>query len=274
MEKTMKDGRIRREAEKWLQDLRAALMFLTILPVGGEDGTGAPPVRPRFLRALPLAGAVVGGLSGMVLILSGWAGAPAMIGAALAVAAGIVLTGAMHEDGLSDMADGLGGRTRERRLEIMRDPAVGAFGVLALVLAVLLNVLAVAHVAEVAGFLRAAAVLTAAHAVSRLASVRMLHALPPARPDGRGREAGRPGDGILFRALMAALVVVAAAGAPAAGTVATAGALAVAALAGEFAIRRTESLLGGQTGDAAGAVEVVVRTVFLVTLAIFVTGRA
>ena len=268
----MRDGRILREVEKWLQDLRAALMFLTILPVGGEDGTSAPPVSPRFLRAFPLAGAVVGMLSGAILILSGWAGAPAMIAAALAVAAGIVLTGAMHEDGLSDMADGLGGRSRERRLEIMRDPAVGTFGVLALVLAVLLNVLAVAHMAEGAGPIRAVAALIAAHAVSRLAAVRMLHALPPARPDGRGREAGRPDDGLMFRTAAAALAVVAVTGLPAGGVSAVMTALAVAMLAGELVIRRTERLLGGQTGDAAGAVEVVVRTVFLVTIAVLIAG--
>jgi len=268
----MRDGRIRREVEKWMQDLRAALMFLTILPVGRVGGAGAPPVSPRFLRAFPLAGAVVGMLSGAILILLGWMGAPAMIGGALAVAAGIVLTGAMHEDGLSDMADGLGGRSRERRLEIMRDPAVGAFGVLALVLAVLLNVLATAHMAEGAGQIRAAAILIAAHAVSRLAAVRMLHALPPARPDGRGREAGRPGDGLLFRTAAAALAVVAVTGLPAAGVSAVTAALAVALLAGELTIRRTERLLGGQTGDAAGAVEVIVRTAFLVMLAIFIDG--
>ncbi len=266
----MNDGQFRRETENWVQDLRAALMFLTILPVGSEKGTSLPPVRPRFLRALPLAGAAVGGLSGLVMILSTWAGASALLCAALAVGAGIMLTGAMHEDGLSDMADGLGGRTRERRLEIMRDPAVGAFGVLALVLAVLLNVLALAHIAEGAGFLQAAAILTAAHAVSRLAAVRMLHALPPARPDGRGREAGRPGGALLARAAVAALAVVVVTGLPAAGVVTMAAAVTVAALAGEFIIHRTETLLGGQTGDAAGAVEVVVRTVFLIIVSILI----
>jgi len=268
----MKDGRIRRKMEKWVQDLRAALMFLTILPVAAVGGTMAPPVRPRFLRALPLAGAAVGGLSGLVLILAGWVGMPATICAALAVAAGIVMTGAMHEDGLSDMADGLGGRSRERRLEIMRDPAVGAFGVLALVLAVLLNVLAVAHVAEAADLPSAAAILTCAHVASRFAAVRMLHALPPARPDGRGREAGRPDGGILLQAALTVLAVAALAGAPAAGPSATLGALAAALVAGEFAIRLTDRLLGGQTGDAAGAAEVVVRTVYLLATAALLGG--
>ncbi len=263
----MKDGQIRREAEKWLQDVRAALMFLTILPVTAGNGAGIPPVRPRFLRAFPLAGAVVGGLSGIVPILSGWAGASTMIGATMAVAAGIVLTGAMHEDGLSDTADGLGGRSRERRLEIMRDPAVGAFGVLALVLVILLNVLALAHLADAEGALRAAAVLIAAHAASRLAAVRMLHALPPARPDGRGREAGQPDNDILFQTIASAGLVVAITGLPAIGFPALAGALVVAILAGELTIRQTGRLLGGQTGDAAGAVEVVVRTAFLVVAA-------
>ncbi len=266
----MNDGQMRREVENWLQDIRAALMFLTILPVGGEGGVAAPPVRPRFLRAFPLAGAVIGGLSGLVLILSGWAGMPAMMAAALSVGAGILLSGAMHEDGLSDMVDGLGGRTREHRLRIMRDPAVGAFGVLALMLAVLLNVLALGHVAEAIGFLRAAAVVAAAHAVSRLAAVRMLHALPPVRADGRGREAGRPGRNILLRAALVALAVVMLTGWPAAGLPAMVGALTAAMLTGELVIRWTERLLGGQTGDAAGAVEVIVRTIFLIVLVIMI----
>ncbi len=260
----MNDGQMRREVENWLQDIRAALMFLTILPVGGEGGAAAPPARPRFLRALPLAGAAVGGLSGLVLILSGWMNIPVMMAATLTVAAGVVLTGAMHEDGLSDFADGLGGRSRERQLEIMRDPATGAFGVLALVFAILLNVLAVAALMGATSFFRTAAILVVAHAVSRLAAVRLLHALPPARADGRGREAGRPDDGLLLQTAASALAVVVIAGFPAAGFLVMAGALTAAMLIGEIAIRLTERLLGGQTGDAAGALEVIVRTIFLI----------
>ena len=100
------------------------------------------------------------------------------------------LTGGLHEDGLADLADGLGGgRTRAERLAIMRDPRLGSFGALALILAVLARILALAALAEPA---LVAAALIAAGAVSRAALPALMAALPAARADGLAAAAGRP----------------------------------------------------------------------------------
>lgn len=85
------------------------------------------------MALFPLAGAVIGALTGAVLVGAHLAGLPELFTATVAIAAGLAITGALHEDGLSDAADGLGGgRDREHRLAIMRDSRIGAYGALAL----------------------------------------------------------------------------------------------------------------------------------------------
>src|SRR6185437_5843105 len=113
----------------WRDDAAAAACFLTRLPLAGfaSAETGLPA---RSMRAFPVVGILVG--------LVGWAAFA--IAAVLAVAATVLVTGALHEDGLADTADGLGGGTdRARKLAIMRDSRTGAYGVLALVLSVALR---------------------------------------------------------------------------------------------------------------------------------------
>jgi adenosylcobinamide-GDP ribazoletransferase len=117
--------------------LLAALRLLTILPVGrGMSNGRAIGLSPAFF---PLVGALTGGVSAGTLVLASEA-LPVSVAAALALAAGVIITGAMHIDGLADCADGLfnaGGR--ERRLEIMSDPRTGAFGATAIGLSLLIK---------------------------------------------------------------------------------------------------------------------------------------
>jgi adenosylcobinamide-GDP ribazoletransferase len=97
------------------------------------------------MRAFPAAGLVVGAIIGAVLVLVTWLGAPAAVAAPIAVAAGLLVTGALHEDGLADTADGFGGgATAERKLEIMRDSRIGTYGVLALIAGLALKAVAIA----------------------------------------------------------------------------------------------------------------------------------
>ena len=101
------------------------------------------------LRALPLAGAAIGGVGALALALSRALGLSPLLAAALGVAALVLVTGGLHEDGLADVADGFGGgATRERKLEIMRDSRIGSYGGLALGLSLLLRVFALAALAE------------------------------------------------------------------------------------------------------------------------------
>ncbi|MCA1910303.1 MAG: adenosylcobinamide-GDP ribazoletransferase, partial [Magnetospirillum sp.] len=127
----------------WLDDLLLAVGFLTRLPVPGcpayvEGGLA------RAMRVFPLAGALVGLLGGVVFVAAQDV-LPPLAAALLALLTTIALTGALHEDGLADTADGLGARGgREKRLEVMRDSRSGAYGVLALVFSVGLRAAALA----------------------------------------------------------------------------------------------------------------------------------
>ena len=170
-------------------DLPAALGLLTRLPVR-VDTDAAVARGARAAWAWPLAGAVVA----VIAALSGAAalrlGLPPAIVAGLVLALQIIITGAMHEDGLADSADGLwGGWTRDRRLEIMKDSHIGTYGVLALILSVGLRWQALQALIGL-GWLWPAVIVAAM--LSRLPMLALLHLLPAARPNGLGRSVGVP----------------------------------------------------------------------------------
>lgn len=157
-----------------------AVSLLTRVPVGVRKG-GAP----ELARAVPWF-PVVGAGVGVVIALAYTAMErflPAFIAATLAVTVGAIVTGAFHEDGLADVADAFaGGWTREQRLEILRDPRLGTFGVVALTSSLFIRI-------GVIGSLdpwSALALIPAAHALSRVAGVLLMRRLPPAQPDGLG----------------------------------------------------------------------------------------
>jgi adenosylcobinamide-GDP ribazoletransferase len=157
----------------------AGVGFLTRVPIGRWLVLGADDVA-RGTLFFPLVGAGIGALVGVVATgLDGQL--TATLAAAAAVVLEVLLTGAIHLDGLADAADGLGGRTRERVLEIMREPAVGAFGVTAIVVDLLVKT---AAIAAIAGGSEPVLVLAVVFGLSRAAPVVLGLALPYARPSG------------------------------------------------------------------------------------------
>ena len=235
--------------------LRRAWAFLTRLPGGAHPGDDREP--GRSVPWFPVVGAVVGALSGTVYwALHGPLGAP--LAAVLAVAAGAVATGCFHEDGLADTADALGGMTRQRRLAIMKDSRVGAFGVLALVLSTLVRVFAVSSLAATDGLIA----LVVAHMLGRTMAVGMMGAAPKAAGAGLGHSYAAH----LPRAWTAAAVVVTsatAAGLGLPGAVSLAAAASGAVLVGLVAWRA----FGGITGDVLGATEQVAEMAVLLSAA-------
>ncbi len=207
------------------------------------------------LRALPLAGAVIGVIGAFALALSRALGLSPLVAAALGVAALVLVTGGLHEDGLADVADGFGGgATRDRKLEIMRDSRLGAYGGLALGLSLLLRVFALAALAERSTLLAAAAMI-ATGALSRVAGLAPLLMLAPARPGGLGAGMPRPSSGALTQAAgVAALLSLAPALCGA-----TPGQVVIADLAAGLAAllvaRLAERQIGGHTGDVLGAAQ-------------------
>jgi adenosylcobinamide-GDP ribazoletransferase len=235
--------------------MRSALAFLTVLPIAARDGAPGE----RLGRAVFPAVGLLLGLAAWVTLWLGSLLAGPLLGAVAALATLALLTGGLHLDGFADCADGLlVPGSRERRLEIMRDPRLGAFGVIALVLLLLAD----AAVLQRLGVHAALPALVAAGAFSRLAMLAVLVALPYVRPDGLGRAAaGRGLRDLALGALLAAPALFldwphAALGVGLAAVVAAA----VAALA--------RNRIGGATGDVYGAVSEIAQLAVLLAFVV------
>ena len=223
---------------------------------------------------VPVAGAVIGALGGLILALASLLHLPTLPAAALAVTVLVLITGAFHEDGLADTADGFGGgRDRAHRLVIMRDSRIGSFGGVALVLAVVLRVSALDSMLQVAGPWRTIAILAAAGAASRAAGLALTALLEPARIDGAAASTGRPGpEGLVAASLSAALLVLLLL-VPTLGVRAMVVALVASALTLFAMARLSQAKIGGQTGDVAGATQQVAEIAILLGLLMFASFR-
>ena len=244
-----------------LAHFRHAMRLLTIVPLPSEKSF-EPDWLPRAARYFPLVGLLIGVLLAAVLLAASqvWSG---VVPALLAVTAGVVLTGAFHEDGLADSADSLGGQTPEKRLTIMRDSRIGSYGTLALGLSIALRIAALATMPP----WLAAAALVAAHAGGRCAGVMLINTVPYV-VDRVGKivqsdDPLRTGEVVLACAFaivgFAPLVAIAW---PAGLTAALAG-VAVTVMVVRLAMR----LLGGYTGDVAGAIEQLFEVAVLLSVA-------
>ncbi|MEJ0092550.1 MAG: adenosylcobinamide-GDP ribazoletransferase [Methylocella sp.] len=240
-----------------LIDFLICLRFATRLPLPSLSRETMPHSLARFSRAvglLPAAGALLGAIAAGVLAAAALA-FPALLAAPLSIATLILLSGALHEDGLADCADGFGGgATRERKLEIMRDSRVGAFGALALALSLYIRIVALAFIAAQSVAL-ASAVLIGAAAASRFSALIPMFVLPSARAEGAGFSAGRPeppsfGRAACLAAIFAATPLLAGANLGKA----TLG-LAASVIAGFGCSALAKRQIGGQTGDVAGAAQ-------------------
>lgn len=239
-------------------DVAAALGLLSRLPVR-VDMAAARARGPRAAWAFSVAGLALGLIAALAGTLAGALGLPPPLAAAVVLVVLVVTTGAMHEDGLADSADGLwGGWDRERRLAIMKDSRTGAYGVIALVLSLLMRWAALVPLIE-AGWLWAA--VLAAACLSRAAMVGVMAALPNARADGLSRGVGRPpAAAALVAGALALALALAAAGLAAVPAALGAGAAAL----GWAAVARAK--IGGQTGDILGATQQLTEIVVLLVL--------
>jgi adenosylcobinamide-GDP ribazoletransferase len=238
-----------------------AVQFLTRLPVPVLRNF-SPSWMDRSIAYFPLAGLIVGGISAGVWLAANhvW---PPVISAILAVAAGIAATGAFHEDGLADTADGLGGGlTREKRLLIMKDSRIGTYGTVVLGTALALKVACLGAMAPVAG----AVALLAAHTCGRIVPVVASRLVPYAGENDGAKVAPMvPTDRRLAFAIATGLVpallipVVPMVAALAAGTAAAC-----------WMLAKARKLIGGQTGDVLGASEQAFEVAMLLVLAGFV----
>lgn len=182
----MKLPKITLSPRQVLDDIALCLVFFTRLPLPVFDFRGRGLA--AAIWAAPIAGLVVGLIGAIVFATAERFGLAIGPSAALALVATVATTGCLHEDGLSDVADGFGGgKSRGRKLEIMRDSRIGAYGAVALALSLLIRWSALSQVVEPTQALFA---LVAAHAASRGVLGAFMHLLPPARSDGLSAGAG------------------------------------------------------------------------------------
>ena len=221
-----------------------ATAVLTRLPVGVM-----PPGEGEIAAsgwAFPLVGAGIGALAALAFLAAELAGCASAPAALIAMAASLAVTGAFHEDGLADTADGFGGgESRDDKLRIMQDSRHGTFGVVALVLSIALRAAALGTIGEP---IRAGLALIAAHAASRGALPALMRILAPARTDGLGATAGRPSRAVAVVAAMLGGGIALALLGPRTGAIsllASGTALALAAMLARHQI-------GGYTGDVLG----------------------
>lgn len=239
-----------------LRLLLTAVQFFTRIPVPAWVGHSAQQL-DQAARYFPLVGVCVGVIAAAVL----WLGAqllPLSLAVGLSMGAGILVTGAFHEDGLSDFADGMGGgHTREQALAIMKDSRVGAYGAIALVLALLLKYQALlALCGKSLPF--AAAALIAAHSISRLLAASIMLTQCYIRDDdsARAKPAARQLSPVSFAvALLTGAAAVGILFVAGAHTTVVLAAVSAALLMRTYLAWRLQQRLGGFTGDCLGAVQ-------------------
>jgi len=231
-----------------LTDLRIAISLCTRLPVGPSTAVGEGDVA-RASWAFPVAGLMVGLAGAAVYWLASRVNLTVLPASALAIATTTLLTGAIHEDGLADTADGFGGgRTRQQKLEIMRDSQIGTYGACALMISLMLRWSALADIAD-PRFVAIA--LITAHVAARASLPAFMAFVPPARTDGLSSGVGQPP----LQSAAIALVLGAIGLFLGFGLGSAMFALSMLVVIGLLLAAFAQRQVGGQTGDVLGALE-------------------
>lgn len=241
-------------------EIALALQFLSRIPVGG-----AAPYTPERWARIPCWFGLVGLVLGLVAAALLWAGTqvfPQPVSVILTLGLMLLLTGALHEDGLADAADGMGGgRTPDRTLEIMRDSRIGSYGVLALVVALGLQAVCLALLP----LPWAMGALILAHAFSRAIMALALGQGRYLRPRGAGTGLDRPlgarGLALTGAALLAAIGLGVALALPIGAILV---ALCISSVASAVWLRFARNKIAGDTGDTLGAAQVIAATACLI----------
>jgi len=249
----------------WYSDLKICFCVLTRIPVyigiSPEDFSIS-----KASRFFPIIGAVIGLSASLVLWIGSWFDFSSNLLALFALLTLTLITGALHEDGLADTCDGLGGGiTRDQKLRIMRDSQIGTYGVMALLFSFGLRWAAYAEITgQGVGHILAA--LISAAAGSRAALPVIMYLIPVAREDGLSVSAGKPsvdraitalliGVGFLLFILGFRISIIA---------------LGMSIFAAGLFVYFVATRIGGQTGDVLGAAQQIIEITIL--LAIIMVG--
>lgn len=256
--------------QDYLDDVVRSVGFLSRIPMPGRFFVEHDGSLSRAVRAFPIAGLLIAlpPAAAFATLLAGKA--DPMLSALLALALQALLTGALHEDGLSDTADGIGGgKDREAALRIMKDSRIGSYGAVALILSFALRGAALAALAAVVPPTVAGLALLGVAALNRAAMVWHWSLLPPARSDGVAASAGEPEETATIIALATGGVLALALLLPAMSILATLFAILLSVGIAFGFTRYISARIGGHTGDTIGATQQLTEIMSLSALALF-----
>ena len=232
-------------------DIAAAFMLLSRFPVTYQFAKDSPPDFISSLWAFPLVGLVIGGIGGMMLVVSGFFGLPLLVCGGLCVGVMAMASGAMHEDGLADTADGFGGgRDVDDKMRIMHDSHIGSYGVLALCLSLIIRISLFASIAALdLSNLALIGLVAAIAAAARWQILIALWAFPIAAGAKLAKVTGRPSVIAIFAAAFLWVMPMAYFAMPLAAVIAGSAALLACLGLGRLAMRQ----IHGISGDVMGA---------------------
>ena len=239
-----------------VNDTMRALAFLSRVPVPQRRFDGYDGSLSDTVRGFPLAGMLIALPAALALLIAHAVDLPEIIAAFLVVVTLIITTGALHEDGLADVADGFyGGTSIDRRLEIMKDSATGSYGVLALLTSVFLRTALLTSVLDEVGVFHAVIIVIGTEAASRSVMAKFWQSLPSVRAGGVADKAGIPtADSANFALILGAVALAISYGA-AGGPLAIVIAVCLTALVFLAFSALCREKIGGQTGDTLGAMQ-------------------
>lgn len=243
-----------------LANLLLVLTFFTRLRIPKRLGKriGHDASLSDAVLFFPVVGLGIGLVTGSIWYLASSV-LPAMVAAGLVLVVGFLLTGGLHEDGLADCADGLGGSSdREKSLEIMRDSTIGTYGGLALIISVGLRWACIATLTPLSGMLA----LIVSHTVSRSVIPIAMKFSQYARPAGLGKLASGETPEADFYASVIFAFVCSGLCAGLEGLIASTFAL----FFGWCFLKYLEARLDGYTGDGLGAMQQIAEITTLVLL--------
>lgn len=258
------------KAGDFITDVMHSLAFLSRLPVPSRFFNNADDISMRrTARAFPAAGLLIALPAAFLLILLATFDASPQLTGWLAIALIALITGALHEDGLADMADGFGsGKEKARTLDIMKDSRIGSYGTIAMILSFALRATALASLIETLPAKTAAGCLIAALVMSRALMVWHWQALPAAKSSGIAAAAGQPGTSERNIALTTGLLLFVLFTLHALPFVSIVIVVAAACLAAALFGRLCVSKIDGHTGDTIGACQQITEIVILIALAL------
>jgi adenosylcobinamide-GDP ribazoletransferase len=249
------------------KDILHLLSFFTIIPIKSNTKTKLS----KSLYALPLVSLIIGVIAAIPLLTLSLINMPNLIISIITIFTLILVTGALHEDGIADFMDSFGGaKSKNKKIEILSDSNIGSYGTIALILSILTRIIALYLILESSGILSAISALLAVSVLSRTSMLHILATLPAVKKSGLGHSATMPEKNILIFSYSLSILIISLLTIPAFGFLGLFFVISSGILASLLVTSIAFKHLGGQTGDVCGSVQQISEILIYLSLLIII----